>query len=334
MDVAPSKGSGTDLLLDVEFFLALSLARAEKFGQAEVLLRSALGRPQSVRVLDLLARIAVRKGELVEARKLWVLALEADRNNSAARVALARLGSSWRLRAWINRIALLACIGAVLMLACAGLWSLILARSPMFPALPVPLFQMFQVTDVPPFGQTPTGSLTPSPTRSPSIAAQTSVPAAIVDAPAVQPTRRALPSPTAAPTPLVSSVPVAIVTAYGLNGRAYPGAEFSVEFCNRQNDVLYIVGGAAGVDNAWLPIYVVGKGYAWVAQRYTRLEQRPAAGSDYTIWMQYVHGLGSAGLPLAPTPSKAPNSATAVPVVRLTATAAPLGTAAAPLLLP
>ncbi len=149
------------------------------------------------------------------------------------------------------------------------------------------------------------------------------------EAPALQPTRRALPAPTANPTPLVASVPVAIVTANSLNGRAYPGTEFSVEFANRKNDVLYIAGDAAGADNAWLPIYAVGKGYGWVAQRYTRLEQRPAAGADYAIWLQYVQGLGSAGLPVAPTPAKAPNTATAVPVARTTATAAPRATATA-----
>lgn len=171
----------------------------------------------------------------------------------------------------------------------------------------------------------------------PAVAAQPELPVSAVagvaaaEAPALQPTRRAQPAPTANPTPLVASVPVAIVTANSLNGRAYPGTEFSVEFANRKNDVLYIAGDAAGADNAWLPIYAVGKGYAWVAQRYTRLEQRPAAGADYAIWMQYVHGLGNAGLPVAPTPAKAPNTATAVPVVRTTATAAPRATATAAL---
>ncbi len=169
----------------------------------------------------------------------------------------------------------------------------------------------------------------------PAIAAQPELTVSAVagvaasEAPALQPTRRALPAPTANPTPLVASVPVAIVTANSLNGRAYPGTEFSVEFANRKNDVLYIAGDAAGADNAWLPIYAVGKGYAWVAQRYTRLEQRPAAGADYAIWLQYVQGLGSADLPVAPTPAKAPNTATAVPVVRTTATAAPRATATA-----
>ena len=144
-----------------------------------------------------------------------------------------------------------------------------------------------------------------------------------------QPTDPLRPAPIASPTPLVSNVPVAIVTTNNLNARAYPGAEYDVVFGNPRDGVLYIAGSAAGVDNAWLPIYAVGKGYGWVAQRYVRLELRPATGADYDVWLQHIHGLGGAGLPLAPTPAKAANTATAVPVVRPTATAAPPATATA-----
>lgn len=169
----------------------------------------------------------------------------------------------------------------------------------------------------------------------PPVVAQLEVPVpavaavAAVAAAGVQPTARLRPTPSAAPTALVASVPVAVVTADSLNGRAYPGTQYAVIFALRRNDVLYIAGAAAGADNAWLPIYAVGQGYGWVAQRYVRLEQRAATGADYAVWLQYVHGLGSAGLPLAPTPAKAANTATAVPVVRLTATAVPRATATA-----
>ena len=152
---------------------------------------------------------------------------------------------------------------------------------------------------------------------------------AAVEAPAVQPTQRSNPVPTAAPTPLVSNVPVAVVTTNSLNARAYPGTEYAVVFVNPRDSVLYIAGPAAGTDKAWLPIYAVGKGYGWVAQRYVRLEQRPATGADYDIWLQHIHGLGGAGLPLAPPSTKAANTATAVPVVRPTATAKPPATATA-----
>ena len=152
---------------------------------------------------------------------------------------------------------------------------------------------------------------------------------AAVEAPAVQPTQRSNPVPTAAPTPLVSNVPVAVVTTNSLNARAYPGTEYAVVFVNPRDAVLYLAGPAAGTDNAWLPIYAVGKGYGWVVQRYVRLELRPATGADYAIWMQYIHGLGSAGLPLTPPSTKVATTATAVPVVRLTATAVPRATATA-----
>ena len=100
-------------------------------------------------------------------------------------------------------------------------------------------------------------------------------------------------------------------------------------FVNPRDAVLYIAGPAAGTGKAWLPIYAVGKGYGWVAQRYVRLEQRLATGADYDIWLQHIHGLGGAGLPLAPPSTKVATTATAVPVVRLTATAVPRATATA-----
>ena len=165
----------------------------------------------------------------------------------------------------------------------------------------------------------------------PALAAPTVAGVAAVAAAGVQPTARLRPTASAAPTALVASVPVAVVMADSLNGRAYPGTGYAVLFALRRNAVLYIAGAAAGADNAWLPIYAVDKGYGWVAQRYVRLEQRAATGADYAVWLQYVHGLGGAGLPLAPTPAKAANTATALPAVRLTATAVPRATATAAL---
>jgi len=155
----------------------------------------------------------------------------------------------------------------------------------------------------------------------------TDVPAVV--AATVQPTQLVRPAPSAAATPLVSSVPVAVVTTNSLNARAYPGIEYGVVFVNPRDAVLYIAGPAAGTGKAWLPIYAVGKGYGWVAQRYVRLEQRLATGADYDIWLQHIHGLGGAGLPLAPPSTKVATTATAVPVVRLTATAVPRATATA-----
>ena len=101
----------------------------------------------------------------------------------------------------------------------------------------------------------------------PALAAPTVAGVAAVAAAGVQPTARLRPTASAAPTALVASVPVAVVTAASLNGRAYPGTDYAVLFALRRNDVLYIAGAAAGADNAWLPIYAVDKGYGWVAQR-------------------------------------------------------------------
>ena len=71
IDASPSEVTATQVLLDVEFLAAASEAAAGNFVQAENLLRGTGGVSRPVRVLDLLARIAVHKGQDSEARKLW-----------------------------------------------------------------------------------------------------------------------------------------------------------------------------------------------------------------------------------------------------------------------
>jgi len=100
---------------------------------------------------------------------------------------------------------------------------------------------------------------------------------------------RVRPTATAVPTPLVDTVAVAIVQVDSLRTRAFPGTDYAVLWSNQRSDVLYVAGDASGAQNAWLPVYVVGKGYGWVAARYVRLEQRPAAGADYAVWLEHVH---------------------------------------------
>ena len=102
------------------------------------------------------------------------------------------------------------------------------------------------------------------------------------------------PTATPLPMPIAGKVVVAVVQVDSLRTRAYPGTEYAILFANRRGDVLYVAGDAGGAENAWLPIYVVGKGYGWVAQRYVELQERPATGVDYAGWDSRPHA-ASAG---------------------------------------
>lgn len=127
---------------------------------------------------------------------------------------------------------------------------------------------------------------------------------------------RRRPTATLPPTPIVNTVVVAVVQVDSLRTRAYSGTEYAILFSNRRADVLYVAGDAGGPDRAWLPIYAVGKGYGWVAERYVQLEERPATGNDYAIWLQHIHQMPmdwAQPPPAVPTPTPPTLAATVEP---------------------
>ena len=124
------------------------------------------------------------------------------------------------------------------------------------------------------------------------------------------------PTATPLPMPIAGKVVVAVVQVDSLRTRAYPGTEYAILFANRRGDVLYVAGDAGGAENAWLPIYVMGKGYGWVAQRYVELQERPATGVDYAVWLERIYQIPVDLVQVpdgAPAPTQRVLVATAVP---------------------
>ena len=125
------------------------------------------------------------------------------------------------------------------------------------------------------------------PTR--AVAAETSVAASPIASTA---------EPTAIPDvspPLIDVVPVAIVQADRLNVRANAAPDAEVVFAAERNDTLYVTGEPTAGELEWLPVYGVGKGYGWVAERLVVREERPATGLDYDVWLENVHSRAPTG---------------------------------------
>ena len=198
MDASPSEVTATQVLLDVEFLAAASEAVAGNYVQAENLLRGTGGVSRPVRVLDLLARIAVHKGQDSEARKLWDLVLVAEPNNASAKAALARLGSPWRLRAWISRISYLAGVTAIFCLAVLGLWGLIPDGLLVLPGATLPATQPMVPVQA-------TATVQPTATMQPTVPVQATA--------TTQPTATAQPMATAPPTAATQPTATVEVTA-------------------------------------------------------------------------------------------------------------------------
>jgi outer membrane protein OmpA-like peptidoglycan-associated protein len=110
---------------DLDFLTAWSLVACGNLDEAEHLLRKTGELPTSPSALDLLARIAVRKGQYEQAGQLWKAVLEKDPNHKAAKAAMERLDSPWIAVALIKRLAFLASIAIVLILSIVGLFALL-----------------------------------------------------------------------------------------------------------------------------------------------------------------------------------------------------------------
>ncbi len=125
-----------------------------------------------------------------------------------------------------------------------------------------------------------------------AVIVETTVPTAVSVATAIviNPTEQVQP-PTVSPTavPLVAAVPVAIVQADRLNVRAKAAPDGAVAFVALRDEILYVTGDPTEGETVWLPVYGIDRGYGWVAQRFVDLEDRPASGVDYAIWLEHVH---------------------------------------------
>lgn len=122
----------------LDFLTAWNLVASGNLDEAERLLRKSGAQPSSLADLDLLARIAVQKGQYEQAGHLWKAVLEKDPTHEAAKAAIKRLGSPWIAVALIKRVAFLASSAVVLSLSIVGLFALfnVVQQSQLQPAAP------------------------------------------------------------------------------------------------------------------------------------------------------------------------------------------------------
>jgi outer membrane protein OmpA-like peptidoglycan-associated protein len=123
----------------IDLLTAWNLVAIGNLDDAEHLLRKSGKLPLSLSALDLLARIAVQKGQYEQARQLWRAVLEKDSSHEAAKAAIKRLGSPWIAVALIKRAAILASFAVILCLSIVGLFALfnVVEESQLRPAAPV-----------------------------------------------------------------------------------------------------------------------------------------------------------------------------------------------------
>lgn len=108
----------------LDFLFAQNLVVSGRLDEAELLLRKNGDLSISIEALDLLARIAVQRGQINQAEQLWKTVLEKDPNNEAANAAIKRLESPWISIALIKRLAFLAGIAVSVCLSMFGLYAL------------------------------------------------------------------------------------------------------------------------------------------------------------------------------------------------------------------
>jgi len=148
-----------------ELLKAQQCMLAGDFAQAEVILTKGDKPHTSVSALDLLARIAIQKGEFRQAKTLWQSALKQDAGFSPAKAALARLETPWLLIAIAKRIAVLIGFAAILALTGVGIFTM--AGSQVKPATPAQVAVL-------PMARKPVNLVTTSPVHTPDAATQTS----------------------------------------------------------------------------------------------------------------------------------------------------------------
>lgn len=128
----------------LDYLTAWNLVAIGNLDEAELLLRKRGELPLSIANVDLLARIAVQKGQYEQARQLWKTISAKDPTHEAAKAALEKLGSPWIAVALIKRIASLTSIAVVLCLSMVGLFALfnIDQRSQPRMGIAAPVFSM------------------------------------------------------------------------------------------------------------------------------------------------------------------------------------------------
>jgi flagellar motor protein MotB len=136
----------------IDYLMAWNFVASGNLDEAEHLLKKSGELPSSPTALDLLARIAVQKGQFEKAAKLWKVVLEKDPTNEAAKAAIEKLDSPWLTVALIKRAAVLASVTILLCLSVIGLYFLLksepqLQGQPAAPIISVPNASVSTVQD-------------------------------------------------------------------------------------------------------------------------------------------------------------------------------------------
>ena len=110
---------------DLDLLAAAGLAADGDLDEAEALLSRIGADSLSVDATELLARIAVQKGEWRRAQQLWMAVLKRDPNRASAQMALSRMRSPWIVYAVFRRLLYLCVLGLVGCLSVAGIITLV-----------------------------------------------------------------------------------------------------------------------------------------------------------------------------------------------------------------
>jgi outer membrane protein OmpA-like peptidoglycan-associated protein len=111
--------------VDLDLLKAAGLAADGDLDEAEALLSRTGADSLSVDATELLARIAVQKGEWRRAQQLWMTVLKKDPDRASAQRALSRMRSPWLMYAICRRLLYLCVLCVIGCLSVAGIIALV-----------------------------------------------------------------------------------------------------------------------------------------------------------------------------------------------------------------
>jgi outer membrane protein OmpA-like peptidoglycan-associated protein len=119
------EGESRAVSADLDLLTAAGLAADGDLDEAEAVLSRTGADSRSVDATELLARIAVQKGEWHRAQQLLATVLEKDPSRASAQRALSRMRSPWLVYAVVRRMLYLCALGLIGCLSVAGIVALV-----------------------------------------------------------------------------------------------------------------------------------------------------------------------------------------------------------------
>lgn len=119
-----AEGESKAVSADLDLLTAAGLAADGDLDEAEALLSRTEADSLSIDATELLARIAVQKGEWRRAQQLWMAVLKKDPDRASAQRALSRMRSPWLMYAICRRLLYLCVLCVIGCLSVAGIIAL------------------------------------------------------------------------------------------------------------------------------------------------------------------------------------------------------------------